>query len=140
VIVEPAGIVHERPGQVMFNGLVDRPEVGQDRLDSRTDQMLLCSHPHPARNENGDAGQWRGHCSVFMTLMVVTFMAALAVRPFPPGMMAGLVYPVSFHDLSILKTYNLVVECPPEMGADRDTIVGDKCKYASFHIHDHAFL
>jgi hypothetical protein len=120
----------------MVDCFINRVQVGEEWLNPRSDQMLLCSHSHPPGNENGDTGKRRCHGSVLLTLMAATLMTTVCVGPLPPGMMAGFADPVSLDDFPVLQAHNLIVERPPEMGADRYAIIGDECECAVFVVHD----
>jgi hypothetical protein len=133
--MKPAGIVRERARQIVLDGFVDRVEVGENRLDSRCGQVLLRSPPHAARDEDGNSGERRGHCSVLVVLVVGILLATVFVRTLPPGVMAGLIDPVSFDDPPFVNPDDLIVERPPEMRADRDAVVSDKREYAVFVFH-----
>jgi len=139
VVMESAGIVHQCSGHEVLDRFVDRVQVRKEWLNSRREQVLLCSHSHPACNKNGNACKRRGHCSMLVILLVATFMATLFVSPLSPGMVAGLAHPVSFDNLSIPETDDLIVKCTAKMRADRSAIVGNECKYAILCIHTDPF-
>jgi len=135
VVVQPAWVVHERARQEVFHGFIDRVEIGENRLDSFSHQMLLCSHPHPACDEDGNTGQWRGHSSMLVAMIVASPVTVVSVGPLSPCVMASFVHPVPVDDFPFLEADDLIMESPPEMGADRDAVVGDECEYAVFIIH-----
>ena len=101
--------------------------------------MLLRTHPHSARDQDGDARKGCGHCEVFLTLEAIIVMPAPGVRTLAPRVMAFFADPVSFDHFSIMKTDNLVVECPAKVGTDRDAIIGDKSNGTVLCIHRCAF-
>jgi hypothetical protein len=123
--MKPPGIVRQRTRQIMLHCFVNCMQVGKDRLDAGGEQMLLCTHSHPSRNENADPSERRRHGRVLLALMD-TFMSPVAMLSLTPGMMAGFVNTVSFDDLPVLEPEDLIVERPSEVGTDCHAVISDK--------------
>lgn len=111
MLVEPPRVVNQSPGNVALHGFIDRMEIGEDGLDSGCDEMLLSSHAHAARDQDGHTREGGGHSR----MLVIVMMGAFAMGFRSERVMSGFTYMFAIGNTPILQRDDLIVECPAEM-------------------------
>lgn len=85
VVVEPAGVVHQSPGNAVFHRLTESVQIGENGLNPGYNEMLLGSHAHAASDQYSYTSERGGHYRMFMIIVVAMFAISFRAECMVPG-------------------------------------------------------